>query len=252
MSKNISEDIDKKIASIVRKELKSENYDDDCWLKAFKKADGDEQKAKAFYIDFRTNDLKKQTEKEKSADDLKTNSHVQCGRSFCVNRYQILLIPKKSIGVQLCEGCGNTLDQKVNEKSALRDIERQQSIRNENYTSTTIKTSTSNNSNLKKSKPMNFGESISSCFKKYATFEGRASQSEYWYFILFYVGGSFITSLINPALSGIFILGTLLPVAAVGCRRMHDVGRSGWFQLIPLVNLVWFCEQSDNSSTNKF
>ena len=115
-------DIDKKIASIVRKELKSENYDDDCWLKAFKKADGDEQKAKAFYIDFRTNDLKKQTEKEKIADDLKTNSHVQCGRSFCVNRYQILLIPKKSIGVQLCEGCGNTLDQKVNEKSALRDI----------------------------------------------------------------------------------------------------------------------------------
>ena len=122
MSKNISEDIDKKIASIVSKELKSENYDDDCWLKAFKKADGDEQKAKAFYIDFRTNDLKKQTEKEKRADDLKTNSHVQCGRSFCVNRYQILLIPKKSIGVQLCEGCGNTLDQKVNEKSALRDI----------------------------------------------------------------------------------------------------------------------------------
>ena len=122
MSQNISEDIDKKIASIVRKELKNENYDDECWLKAFKKADGDEQKAKAFYIDFRTNDLKKQTEKEKRADDLKTNSHVQCGRSFCVNRYQILLIPKKSIGVQLCEGCGNTLDQKVNEKNALRDI----------------------------------------------------------------------------------------------------------------------------------
>ena len=45
MSKNISEDIDKKIASIVRKELKNENYDDECWLKAFKKADGDEKKA---------------------------------------------------------------------------------------------------------------------------------------------------------------------------------------------------------------
>ena len=138
MSKNISEDIDKKIASIVRKELKNENYDDECWLKAFKKADGDEKKAKAFYIDFRTNDLKKQTEKEKIADDLKTNSHVQCGRSFCVNRYQILLIPKKSIGVQLCEGCGNTLDQKVNEKSALRDIEHQQLKTTENK-NTTIK-----------------------------------------------------------------------------------------------------------------
>ena len=119
MSKNISEDIDKKIASIVRKELKNENYDDECWLKAFKKADGDDQKAKAFYIDFRTNDLKKQTEKEKIADNLKTNNYVQCGRSFCVNKFQVLLIHKKSLGVQLCEGCGNTLDQRVDEKSAL-------------------------------------------------------------------------------------------------------------------------------------
>ena len=48
------------------------------------------------------------------------------------------MIPKKSVGVQLCEGCGNTLDQKVNEKSALRDIERQQSKINENK-NTTIK-----------------------------------------------------------------------------------------------------------------
>jgi len=119
----MSTDIDKKIASIVRKELKSENYDDDCWLKAFKKADGDEQKAKVFYIDLRTNDLKKQAEKEKRAEDLKTNTHAQCGRPFCVNRYQVVLIPKKSLGVQLCEGCGNTLDQKVNEKSALKEIE---------------------------------------------------------------------------------------------------------------------------------
>jgi len=245
-------DNDKRIASIVRKELKSENYDDDCWLKAFKKADGDEQKAKAFYIDFRTNDLKKQTEKEKIADDLKTNSHVQCGRSFCVNRYQILLIPKKSIGVQLCEGCGNTLDQKVNEKSALRDIERQQSKTRENYTPTIIKTSTSNNPNSKKSKPMNFGEAISSCFKKYATFDGRASRSEFWYFFLFDVGGSIIVSFIHPAIYAIFVLVTLLPFIAAGCRRMHDVGRSGWFQCIPFVNIVWWCEQSDNSITNKF
>ena len=61
----MSADIDKKIASIVRKELKNENYDDDCWLKAFKKAGGDENKAKVLYIDIRTNDLKKIAEKEK-------------------------------------------------------------------------------------------------------------------------------------------------------------------------------------------
>ena len=99
---------------------------------------------------------------------------------------------------------------------------------------------------------MNFGESISSCFKKYATFEGRASRSEFWYFVLFDLACIVITSFINPAINAIYILGTLLPFIAVGCRRMHDVGRSGWFQLIPLVNIVWWCEQSDNSSTNKF
>ena len=64
----MSENFDKKIASIVRKELKNENYDDDSWLKAFKKAQGDEQKAKVYYIDLRTIDLKNQAEKEKKAE----------------------------------------------------------------------------------------------------------------------------------------------------------------------------------------
>ena len=71
-------------------------------------------------------------------------------------------------------------------------------------------------------------------------------------FFLFNVAGSFITSFINPAINAIFVLGTLLPLIAVGCRRMHDVGRSGWFQLIPFANLVWWYEQSDSSVTNKF
>ena len=195
---------------------------------------------------------RRETEKEKRTEDLKTNSHVQCGRPFCANKYQILLIPKKSIGVQLCEGCGNPLDQKVNEKSALRDIERQQSGANENYTSSTVKTSVSNNFNSKKSRPMNFGESISSCFKKYATFEGRASRSEYWYFVLFYSVIGALTEYFMPTISAIFVLAVFIPAAAVGCRRMHDVGRSGWFQLLILINLIWLCEKSDNSSTNKF
>ena len=48
MTKNLEKDVNKRIASIIRQELKSENYDDDCWLKAFKKADGNEQKAYFF------------------------------------------------------------------------------------------------------------------------------------------------------------------------------------------------------------
>ena len=118
-----SEDTDKKIASIIRKELKSENYDDSCWLKAFSKADGDEQKAKVLYIDLRTNDLKKQKKKEKIKEDSKTHSYMRCGRSFCVSTYKILSVPKILIGVQKCQACGNILDYKVNENDAIDAIE---------------------------------------------------------------------------------------------------------------------------------
>ena len=250
--KNTSEDAEKKIASIIRKELKNENYDDSCWLKAFSKADGDEQKAKVLYIDLRTSDLKKEKQKEKLLEDSKTHSQMRCGRSFCNNAYKILSIPKTSIGIQKCEGCGNMLEEKVSEKNALRDIEQKQSNTNENYISPTIKTSTSNNVNLKKSNAMNFGEAISSCFKKYATFEGRASRSEFWYFILSVgVLGNVMLKFVEP-LGSIILIATCIPTAAVASRRMHDVGRSGWFQLIPLINIVWLCEESDKSSTNKF
>ena len=118
-----SEDIDKAVASIIRKELKNEDYDDSCWLKAFTKADGDEQKAKVSYIDLRTNDLKKQKKKEKLIEDSKTHSYMRCGRSFCVSTYKILSIPKVLLGVQKCQGCGNVLDYKVSEKDALDAIE---------------------------------------------------------------------------------------------------------------------------------
>jgi|GEM_PF-570491 len=232
-----SEDIDKKIASIIRKELKNENYDDSCWLKAFKKAEGDEKKAKVIYIDLRTVDLKKKN-------DLNPNGNVSCGRSFCVKKYTVLSIPKKLIGVQKCEGCGNTLDQEVSEKQA--------SEKNDNPIEPWSASSSQNNIKPKKSNAMNFGEAISSCFSKYATFEGRASRSEYWYFVLFYAGIGGVSSVYVPVISNVFLLATLIPAASSGCRRMHDVGRSGWFQIIPLINLVWLCEESDKSSSNKF
>ena len=99
---------------------------------------------------------------------------------------------------------------------------------------------------------MNIKDSFISVFTNWLNFSGRACRSEYWYFVLFYavVGG--VTEYFVPTISAIFILAIFIPAAAAGCRRMHDVGRSGWFQLIPLVNLVWLCEQSDNSATNKF
>ena len=132
--KNTSEDADKKIASIIRKELKNEDYDDSCWLKAFSKADGDEQKAKVLYIDLRTNDLKKEKQREKITEDSKTHSYMRCGRSFCISTHKILSIPKVLIGVQKCQACGNILDYKVSEKDALDAIENPKS-KTTNYTS---------------------------------------------------------------------------------------------------------------------
>ncbi len=85
---------------------------------------------------------------------------------------------------------------------------------------------------------MTFGESISTCFSKYATFEGRASRSEYWWFCLFALLGSLATGMVSEVLSGLFSLAILLPSLAVGARRLHDIDKSGWFLLVGLVPLV--------------
>lgn len=85
---------------------------------------------------------------------------------------------------------------------------------------------------------MTFGESISTCFSKYATFDGRASRSEYWWFFLFTFLVSVASSIVSETLSGLFSLGVLLPSLAVGARRLHDVDRSGWFLLLWLIPII--------------
>lgn len=87
---------------------------------------------------------------------------------------------------------------------------------------------------------MTFQESIKVCFAKYADFTGRATRSEYWWFILFIVLVSLGTSMVSNILSGLFSLGTLLPSLAAATRRLHDTGRSGWWQLIVLVPVIGF------------
>ena len=98
------------------------------------------------------------------------------------------------------------------------------------------------------------GNAISSCFSKYATFSGRATRSEYWFFNLFYFIVLMAGMLIDSAAGTTFIyyLGVailFLPNLAVSVRRMHDTGKSGWFILIPIYNLVLLCTPSvgDNS-----
>ena len=79
--------------------------------------------------------------------------------------------------------------------------------------------------------------------QNYATFSGRARRKEYWMFVLFNVivafAFGFVCGLIGiPEIANLYTLAVLLPSIAVGVRRMHDVGKSGWFLLIPIYNFI--------------
>ncbi len=99
-------------------------------------------------------------------------------------------------------------------------------------------------------------------FQKYAQFSGRARRSEYWYFFLFSLIVSFILGLADVTmgtltntgtgmLGGLYSLVALIPSLAVGVRRMHDVGKSGWFLLIPFYNLILACTAGEDG-TNQY
>ena len=85
---------------------------------------------------------------------------------------------------------------------------------------------------------MTFSESIKTCFSKYADFSGRASRSEYWWWILFVVLVSVATGILSEKLSAVFSLGVLLPGIAVGVRRLHDIDKSGWFLLLNFIPVI--------------
>ncbi|MDD9884825.1 MAG: DUF805 domain-containing protein [Gammaproteobacteria bacterium] len=101
---------------------------------------------------------------------------------------------------------------------------------------------------------MDFGTAIKTCFRKYADFSGRATRAEYWWFVLFVVlvslglgvidcsvlgSGCDIDTFGYGALSWLWILAILLPDLAVGARRLHDIGRSGWWLLLWAPSYFW-------------
>lgn len=87
---------------------------------------------------------------------------------------------------------------------------------------------------------MNFGQAISTCLKQYAGFSGRATRPEFWWFFLFQILVSIAASMINDVLSGLVSLAFVLPSLAVGARRLHDIGKSGWWQLLMLSGIGIF------------
>ena len=85
---------------------------------------------------------------------------------------------------------------------------------------------------------MTFAESVSTCLKKYVDFNGVASRSEFWWFMLFVFVAAVVLGWVSPLLANIFGLAMLLPELAVGARRLHDTGRSGWWQLLHLLPVI--------------
>ena len=99
----------------------------------------------------------------------------------------------------------------------------------------------------RKTGSLSFGEAISNVFSHYADFSGRARRSEYWWFFLL----NMILSCI-PYLGFVWALVAIIPSWAVAVRRLHDIGRSGWYLLlgfIPLVGaillIVWYCKEGE-------
>jgi uncharacterized membrane protein YhaH (DUF805 family) len=122
---------------------------------------------------------------------------------------------------------------------------------------------------------MDFGAAVKSFWSNYSNFKGRARRSEYWYVQLFLVLTNLAAAAIDLALMDgdvdrfianggggivglVWILATIVPALAVLVRRLHDIGKSGWWALIlfvPFVGalvLLYFTVQDSQAETNAY
>ena len=122
---------------------------------------------------------------------------------------------------------------------------------------------------------MGFGQAISTCLRKYATFQGRARRSEFWWWVLLLFVIGIITNLLDNVfgtninysaydtlsslkisqggwISAIVGLALFIPTLAVSVRRLHDTGKSGWWWWLnvlccigSLILLIFYVTKSD-------
>lgn len=94
-----------------------------------------------------------------------------------------------------------------------------------------------------------------SVLKNYAKFDGRARRREFWFFALFNLIASVVASILDRTLGltfgpmvsygyiyAVYAVAVIVPGVAVSIRRMHDIGKSGWWLLIvfvPIIGGIW-------------
>ena len=115
-----------------------------------------------------------------------------------------------------------------------------------------------------------FSQAVTLAFQQYFKFSGRATRAEYWWFFLFVLIGGIVVFIVDlfagtmdyatgqGVFSGLFELAIVIPSMSLGCRRLHDINRTGWWQLlwfpfiIPGIVLLIWAATPGNTGSNRF